>query len=96
MALAFSRSERATSFALPEPPSGEALDPERVLITYEESGTSTQIPRVFGNECGGLTAFRYDDANAPTEIALCPAACAALGGQGKIRIALGCAPVVAR
>ena len=41
------------SFALPVPPRGEALDPERVKFDFvAPTGDATEIPKLAGGDCG--------------------------------------------
>ena len=82
------------TFPLPTPPGGEQLDPGRVRFDYELDGAVSEVPKLGGSECGVLTAWRYDNEAAPSQIELCPSACDSLSAQGKVRIALGCSPVV--
>jgi hypothetical protein len=83
------------AFAIPAPPRGQALDPEAVQVEYEPSaGDKAELPRAnSAGKCGSETAWHYDDADDPTRIELCPAACALVEQGGNLSIAFGCAPI---
>jgi hypothetical protein len=76
------------------PPADEVLDLNKVRVDFTANGAaSTQFPRAMEvASCGANSAWHYDDNNAPTQVVLCPAACAAVEGGGGLKITLGCMP----
>ena len=93
-------SRLACEWELPEPESGEPLDPTQVNVEYTGGGmdTSAVIPKVEGGalSCTDNGGWYYDDEENPTRILTCPATCAVLEAdpEGSVDIALGCATVV--
>jgi hypothetical protein len=86
------------AFAIPEPPAGETLDPDRVNFVYTPSGGSpVTFPRVdSATDCGTSHGWYYDDPLAPTQIFVCPATCTVLetDADGRVDIQFGCASIV--
>jgi hypothetical protein len=82
-------------YAIPAPPAGEALDPNKVNLDF--SGPSVPkktFPRAPTQAaCGERVAWYYDDPAAPKQIRMCPAGCQAISGGGTIEIKLGCETV---
>lgn len=82
------------NFTIPPPPAGETLDPFRVNVGYTAPGASAQT--LFGRAteqtaCADELGWYYDSPTSPTQINLCPAACASVGaGGGTVSIAFGC------
>ena len=92
-------SRLACEWELPEPETGEPLDPTQVNVQYTGGGmaTSAIIGKVAGPEaCTENGGWYYDDEENPTRILTCPATCAVLEAdpEGSVDIALGCATVV--
>ena len=69
----------ACEYAIPEPTTGEQLNPDLVAVTYNDaSGAEPRsIARVDGAaSCDPVTGgWHYDDPAAPTSIVLCPSEC---------------------
>ncbi len=87
------------AFVLPAPPEGEVLDYDRVNVELQESpGTdAAPLPRVgSSDECGTTVGWSYDSTDAPTEIQLCPASCAAVTElpEARVDITLGCSTLL--
>jgi hypothetical protein len=82
-------------YAIPPPPAGESLDPDKVNLEYEAPGAQAQVfPRAPSEgQCAQNLAWFYDDPDAPAQIRMCPAACTALGVGGTVQIKLGCETV---
>lgn len=82
-------------YAIPAPPSGSALDPNRVNIEVVTSSAAARtLPRASGKDaCGSEIAWYYDDPAAPSRISMCPSACDAISGGGSVQIKLGCETV---
>jgi hypothetical protein len=93
-------SRLACEWELPEPETGEPLDPEQVNVEYTGGGmtTSAIIPKVEGGaaSCTESGGWYYDSEESPTRILTCPATCAVLeaDAEGTVDIALGCATIV--
>jgi hypothetical protein len=83
-------------FEIPPPPDGDMLDPDAVQVVFTAAhGSEAEFPRASGaDKCGSSTGWYYDDADAPTRIEFCPAACAQVKKGGAVGIAFGCAPTV--
>lgn len=82
-------------YEIPAPPSGSALDPDRVNIEVVTSSAQARtLPRAAGKDaCGTEIAWYYDDPEAPSRISMCPSACDAISGGGSVQIKLGCETV---
>jgi hypothetical protein len=83
-------------YALPKPPSGQMLDPNKVNVEYMAPGaaTSTTIPGVTMQTCDPMNGgWYYDNPGAPTKINLCPATCNVVTTQvgGEVNVKVGCA-----
>lgn len=83
-------------YAVPEPPAGSSVDPNKVNLEYSMPGVErTTFPRAGGMaDCADQPAWFYDDPSAPKRINMCPAACQMISGGGTIEIKLGCETVV--
>lgn len=87
------------AFLIPEPPPGEDINFGEINVNYTPSnGMPDNIPRVddaAACPADGL-AWYYDDNLAPTQILLCPSACATISGDagGSVKIVVGCETVV--
>jgi uncharacterized protein YegL len=90
---------------IPDPPSGEALEQDRVAVRYSPGGagagggghsaSAVEIPRADDvNDCGGAPGWYYDDDRHPDKIILCPASCAPLQSdpQARLTVLFGCEP----
>ena len=82
------------NLALPAPPQGQQLDPNKVQVVYQPfSGSNQEIP--FATASGGCGAanggWYFDNPNSPTQVILCPCSCANLGA-GSIQVRFGCPP----
>ncbi len=85
-------------YAIPAPPPGENLDPNRVNLEFTAPTTpKITFPRAgSAGACTDKVAWYYDDPASPKQIKMCPAACDQLKGGGAVSIELGCevVPVV--
>ena len=72
----------------------DGFDPARVQVVYTpEGGSDREFPKATSrSSCGTQAGWFYDDAQAPTSVELCPAACKLVQHGGSIGIALGCPP----
>ncbi len=79
------------SFAMPKPPAGQVLDVNAVNVQFTSSAGPQTL--AYNKDCTGGAGWHYDNANAPTQIDLCPATCDAVKATtgGKVSIAFGCA-----
>ncbi len=92
-------SRLACEWELPEPETGEPLDPAQVNVQYTGGGmpTAAIIGKVTGPDaCTANGGWYYDNEESPTRILTCPATCAVLEAdpEGTVDIALGCATIV--
>lgn len=86
---------------IPQPPPGETLDPNKVNIVYKPSDGSPEVtftkaadPSICAQVPG---SWYYDDPSAPTQVILCPEACATIKADAaaQLNVGFGCASVVA-
>jgi hypothetical protein len=82
-------------YAIPAPPTGESLDPNKVNLDFSgPDATKKTFPRAPTQAaCADQVAWFYDDPAAPKQIRICPAGCQAISGGGTIEIKLGCETV---
>ncbi|HKU45057.1 MAG TPA: hypothetical protein VJR89_43155 [Polyangiales bacterium] len=82
-------------YAIPDPPAGEALDPNKVNLEFSAPNMPMQtFPRATAKDaCGDKLAWFYDDPNTPKRIEMCPAGCKAIAAGGTVQIKLGCETV---
>ncbi len=84
------------AYDLPDPPDGMVFDPGLVNVEYtNDDGVVEAFARAMNPaRCEASRAWFYDSNDAPTRIALCPAACDLVEESvtGHVDIALGCAP----
>ncbi len=82
--------------AIPPAPAGTKFDPEKVNVSTELSGAASELG--YDPECEGELGWRFDDADAPSTIVLCPSTCQAVQGDStaKLSVEFGCGrrPVV--
>ena len=87
-------------YDIPQPPDGEALDPSLVNVVHTSgAGSAVLYPRLAdGLDCGDRLAWAYDDRTPPTQVLLCPKACAAVqsDAQARVEVRFGCATRVER
>jgi von Willebrand factor type A domain len=86
-------------FALPAPPNGQALDPDKVNFTYtpQSMGAPKILPRADDlADCKGQPGWYYGSSSGSTEILLCPASCATVQADSKAKVSVlfGCNSVV--
>ena len=94
-------SKLACSFAIPPPPMGQMLDPNKVNVTFAPMGTpanaGTRIPRVANRAaCGAMGGWYYDNPMAPTQVNLCDASCQMvnMSPNGELGLQFGCKTTV--
>jgi hypothetical protein len=82
-------------YAIPAPPAGEALDPNKVNLDFSGPAAAKRtFPRAPTQAaCADQVAWYYDDPAAPKQIKMCPAGCQAISGGGTVEIKLGCETV---
>jgi hypothetical protein len=79
-------------FALPSPPAGMALDFKSVNVLYTPSSApATQL--LYDGACSTGVGWRYDDAQHPSKVELCPSSCDSVrhDHSGRIDVVFGCA-----
>jgi hypothetical protein len=89
-------SADACAFAMPLPPSGQALDLTSVNVRYTSpSGFAADIGKVnSAAECSGVTqGWYFDNPESPTQILACPQTCTEIqtgGASAKLEVLFGC------
>ena len=62
--------------ALPSPPDGQVLDPEKVNVNLVGTDETQTLGRVNeAGDCADHAGWHYDDLLEPTMVELCPASC---------------------
>ncbi len=81
----------ACDLALPAPPAGKKLDPNKVDVQFTGKGQAS-MPLKYGTTCSGDTAWHYDDPLKPTKVLLCDTTCSAVKADpvGKLDVVFGC------
>jgi hypothetical protein len=70
-------------YQIPVPSDGQTYDRSAVNVQHVLDGTSTPFKRKASSaDCGSETGWYYDDPTDPTQVLLCPAACALTDKQG--------------
>jgi hypothetical protein len=82
-------------FAIPTPPGGAELDPDKVNFSYTPKGVGAPKILLRANnlaDCAGEPGWFFDSNSAPTKIILCPASCATVqaDGNAKVDALFGC------
>jgi hypothetical protein len=78
-------------FALPQPPSGQQINPLAVNVVFDD-GSGKQTTLTYDATCASGAGWHYDDLAAPTKVELCPATCQAVqaDAKGALTLAFGC------
>ncbi|MDB4984996.1 MAG: hypothetical protein JWN04_174 [Myxococcaceae bacterium] len=81
-------------YDIPVPSDGQTYNRSDVNVQHVLDGTATRFKRKLKLEdCGSETGWYYDDVLAPTQVLLCPAACALTDQQGgSVDIEFVCDP----
>ena len=89
-----SGSQLSCELALPAPPAGETIDPNKAAVIYESAAApGLTLPRVSTSaDCDAAGGWYFDDNANPTKILLCPATCSTVQNDpgAKVRVELGC------
>lgn len=85
-------------FAIPPPPAGLQLDPNKVNFSYTPKGVGSPkiLPRADDlADCNGQPGWYYDSNSAPTKIILCPASCTTVQADSAatVSVLFGCKSV---
>jgi hypothetical protein len=90
-------SELNCEWTIPQPPAGQALDPNLINVEFSSAGNSTYFGYVTGpNNCGTLdNAWYYDDPTAPNRVLVCPSTCSRIRSAPapSITVSFGCKTV---
>jgi hypothetical protein len=85
---------QSCTVALPSAPAGKAIDSTRASLEYTVGGTTTTLAwRASSSACDATAGgFYYDNNQAPTSVALCPATCKVVqnGVSGALAVRFGC------
>jgi hypothetical protein len=92
-------------FKIPDPPTGDTLNPALVNVTYQDATGATNLIPGAGSSAGCKNGggWYYDNPTKPTTVLLCPDQCnqvtaalvvgAALGTGAHVALQFGCATV---
>lgn len=83
------------TFVIPPPPDGATFDRARVNVRHVPTGgAATTFPRSDG--CAARGGWEYDAPDAPTEVRLCPDACAEVSADtaGRLDVEFGCETIL--
>lgn len=78
-------------FAIPQPPSGETINPDAVnVILVDAQGHQNVL--TYSADCSNPNGWHYDDPTGPMAVLLCGGACSSARGDasGKVTLAFGC------
>jgi len=64
-------------------------NPSQIVVSHEQGGTPTTIPRLASKDACASGGWYYDDPTNPTTVILCPDTCSSIAG-GTITIHFGC------
>jgi hypothetical protein len=84
----------ACNMPVPSPPDGRSFRKDSVIVTYTSGSVESSL--TYDAACALDDGWHYDDVGAPTEVILCPKACATVQADAKAELAVGftCAPVI--
>jgi hypothetical protein len=86
----------ACEVAIPAPPDGSVLDPDRVNVTLAGAARAALGRVRDATACGPTGGWFYDDPRRPARVHLCPASCAqaqvllTAGGRASVEVQFGC------
>lgn len=97
VATAVERASRIScDLAIPTPPAGQILDPQRINVAIVGASTSVRLGNIRGADaCGATGGWYYDNPAAPTRVILCPASCERAqaevrSGSAEVQVQFGC------
>jgi len=84
----------ACNLKLPLPPDRRTFEKDQVAVGITSGATRT--PLSYDESCSVDAAWHYDDVAAPTEVVLCPAACAMVQStpEAELGVDFTCEPVI--
>lgn len=82
-------------YAIPPPPDGKALDPDKVNFSYTPKGLGTSKVLLRADDladCNSKPGWYYDNNLVPTKVILCPASCITVqaDAKAKVEVLFGC------
>jgi hypothetical protein len=90
-------SNIACDFAIPPPPPGLLLNPDRVQLVHTPVNSAPEeIPKLASSAVCARSpsgGFYYDDPAQPRRIHVCPCTCARLAA-GRVELRFGCRPLL--
>lgn len=86
-------SSLGCDYPIPSPPAGQSLDYGAVNVVFTP-GAGGPTTLTYDRDCSA-GGWRYDDAQSPGRIEVCPGPCAAIGSDptGSLAVEFGCATV---
>lgn len=91
--LGVTKSAIDCAYALPEPPSGSAIDPSTLRVELSLStGERSVIPAAAQTGCDATGGWFYDNMAQPTKVIFCPQTCSALRetSSPRVELVVGC------
>jgi hypothetical protein len=90
-------SELNCEWVIPQPPAGQALDPNLINVKFSSAGNSTYFGYVASpNDCSTLdNAWYYDNPTAPSRVLVCPNTCNRIRSAPapSVAVSFGCKTV---
>lgn len=86
-----SQEKISCAFGIPSAPPGKTLNTDRINVAIAPA-TGAETPLVYSKDCSANNGWRYDNADSPTRIELCPTTCQSVQQDvnSKIKVAMGC------
>lgn len=87
---AIRRTTLSCEFSVPDPPDGLTFDPNLANVSFDSDSSSEDLG--YDPTCESPGAWRYDDPDAPTKMALCEATCDRVRAEpgAKLVVSFGC------
>ena len=87
-------------YDIPPSPDGKSIDPDKVNVVYTDAAqVETLLPRIPDDiPCDDNQGWKYDEAEPPTQVVLCPAACSVVQADvgARVDVQFGCDTEVLR
>lgn len=87
------RAAVACELGVPSPPDGQTIDYRNVNVVLTPGGATTANALPYDSKCAAGEGWRYDDADHPSKVILCPTTCDRVAEDRRLRldVLFGCA-----